>query len=98
MGVVRSQSAVHVGDSFLRATPRTAPPPPYNPHTLNGDIVVNGIKTSTYTAAVEPSLAHSLLWPVRMLYSMGVNVVQGMFDQGSEAIVSLLPSGEKRYQ
>ena len=70
----------------------------YNPHTMNGDIVVNGIKTSTYTAAVEPSLAHSLLWPVRMLYSMGINVVQGMFDQGSEAIVSLLPSGEKRYQ
>ena len=70
----------------------------YNPHTINGDIVVNGIKTSTYTAAVEPSLAHSLLWPVRMLYNLGINVVQGAFDHGSEAIVSLLPSGEKRYQ
>ena len=69
----------------------------YNPHTLNGDIVVNGIKTSTYTAAVEPSLAHSLLWPVRMLYSLGVNVLESVFDQGSDAVVSLLPRGEKRY-
>ena len=70
----------------------------YNPHTMDGDIIVNGIKTSTYTAAVEPSLAHSLLWPVRMLYNMGINVVQGLFDQGSDAIVSLLPSGQKRYE
>ena len=69
----------------------------YNPHTMDGDIVVNGVKTSTYTAAVEPSLAHSLLWPVRMLYSLGVNVLEGMFDQGSDAIVSVMPRGEKRY-
>ena len=69
----------------------------YNPHTMDGDIVVNGIKTSTYTAAVEPSLAHSLLWPVRMLYSLGINLLEGVFDHGSEVIASVMPRGEKRY-
>ena len=69
----------------------------YNPHTMHGDIVVNGITTSTYTAAVEPSLAHSLLWPARMLYQAGVTLLDGVFDQGSEAVVSVLPSGKKRY-
>jgi hypothetical protein len=33
----------------------------FNPHTLQGDIVVNGIKASFYTAVVAPTLAHSLL-------------------------------------
>ena len=69
----------------------------YNPHTMDGDIVVNGIKTSTYTAAIEPSLAHSLLWPVRMLYRLGVNLLDGVFNEGSEAIASVMPRGEKRY-
>ncbi len=34
----------------------------FNPHTLREDIVVNGIKTSSsHTAVVAPTLAHSLL-------------------------------------
>ncbi len=33
----------------------------FNPHTLQGDIVVNGIKASSYTAVVAPTPAHSLL-------------------------------------
>lgn len=44
----------------------------YNPHTLNGDIIVNGVKTSTYTEAVHPRLAHALLSPLRTMYSAGV--------------------------
>lgn len=39
----------------------------YSPHTHHGDIYVEGIKASSYTDAVTPSLAHSLLWPFRML-------------------------------
>jgi desert hedgehog len=40
----------------------------YNPQTLQGDIVVNGIVASTYTTAVAPPLAHAILSPVRTLF------------------------------
>jgi len=43
----------------------------YNPHTLHGDIVVNGVLTSTYTEAVHPTLAHALLSPLRAMYAAG---------------------------
>ena len=42
----------------------------YNPHTLAGDIMVNGIHTSTYTNSLNPELAHVILGPVRYLYSL----------------------------
>ena len=54
----------------------------YNPHTMTGDIVVDGVLTSTYTDAVAPSLAHALLWPVRMLSDAGVQVAGDDWDQG----------------
>lgn len=43
----------------------------YNPHTMDGDIVVNGIRTSTYTDAIHPTMAHALLAPIRALYTLG---------------------------
>ena len=69
----------------------------YNPQTLSGDIVVNGIKASTYTAAIAPSLAHAALWPVRMMYRLGYDIINGAFDEGSELISSLMPKGAKSY-
>eukprot|EP00042_Codosiga_hollandica_P043433 m.411256 g.411256 ORF g.411256 m.411256 type:complete len:245 (-) comp56552_c0_seq6:132-866(-) len=69
----------------------------YNPHTLQGDIVVNGIKTSSYTAAVSPGLAHSLLWPIRMLYTLGYDIVNGVFDEGDAFVTALAPKGRKIY-
>ena len=69
----------------------------YNPHTMHGDIVVNGIRTSSYTAAINPILAHAALWPVRMLFSMGVDVINGAFDHGSELLVSVMPAGRQQY-
>jgi len=42
----------------------------YNPHTLQGDIVVNGFLASTYTSLVPPKIAHALLAPIRMLYNV----------------------------
>ena len=42
----------------------------FNPHTLCGDIMVNGIRTSTYTEALDPTVAHILLAPVRACYSL----------------------------
>ena len=46
----------------------------YNPHTLNGDIVVNGVLTSTYTAAFSPTLAHVVLAPLRAMYRAGIDI------------------------
>lgn len=39
----------------------------FNPQTLCGDIIVDGIRASTYTSAVQPTTAHALLAPVRLL-------------------------------
>lgn len=40
----------------------------YNPQTLHGDIIVDGIRVSTYTEAVYPRAAHALLAPFRLVY------------------------------
>jgi Hint module len=40
----------------------------FNPQTIDGDIVVDGVRASTYTTAVAPQLAHALLAPMRALY------------------------------
>lgn len=40
----------------------------YNPQTLHGDVAVNGVVASTYTRAVEPSLAHAALAPARAVW------------------------------
>lgn len=40
----------------------------YNPQTASGDVVVEGVRVSTYTEAVEPGVAHALLVPVRAMH------------------------------
>lgn len=40
----------------------------YNPQTLHGDIVVDGVLASTYTSAIAPTVAHPLLAPLRMIF------------------------------
>lgn len=37
----------------------------YNPQTVHGDIVVDGIVASVYTEAVQPRVAHAMLAPMR---------------------------------
>ena len=44
----------------------------FNPHTLHGDVIVDGFRTTTYTDAIHPTLAHALLAPLRALYQMNV--------------------------
>lgn len=39
----------------------------YNPQTEHGDIIVNGIRVSTFTESIEPSAAHALLSVFRCL-------------------------------
>ena len=69
----------------------------FNPHTLHGDVVVDGIITSTYTQGIAPALAHAALWPVRALYQAGVDVAEDQFASGSQALSDLLPNGRNRY-
>lgn len=42
----------------------------YNPQTLQGDIVVNDVITTTFTEAVNPVLAMALLAPLRWLFAL----------------------------
>ena len=46
----------------------------YNPHTLHGDVIVDGFRTTTYTDAIAPTMAHALLAPARALYTMNVTL------------------------
>ena len=60
--------AAVTGISTIRATGL------YNPHTMQGDIIVNGFRTTTYTEAINPTLAHAMLAPIRVMYVMNVTV------------------------
>jgi Hint module len=60
----------------------------YNPHTLHGDIVVDGIVTTTFTTAVEPRLAQTLLAPFRLLYRIGVPTRPFNLPRGSNTWIA----------
>jgi len=65
----------------------------YNPQTLHGDIVVDGVRASTFTTAVEPTVASALLAPLRAVYrSTGRSV--GLFEGGGGVLTSLAPRGK----
>jgi desert hedgehog len=64
----------------------------FNPQTLQGDIVVDGILCSTYTTAVEPSIAHMGLSPVRALYRL-FGLSTNRFESGALALARRLPAG-----
>jgi hypothetical protein len=42
----------------------------YNPNTVHGDIVVEGVVVSTYTTSLSPAVAHALLWPMRTAWKV----------------------------
>eukprot|EP00172_Hildenbrandia_rubra_P004465 Plantae.Rhodophyta-Hildenbrandia_rubra.ctg9078.p1 GENE.Plantae.Rhodophyta-Hildenbrandia_rubra.ctg9078~~Plantae.Rhodophyta-Hildenbrandia_rubra.ctg9078.p1 ORF type:complete len:950 (+),score=133.85 Plantae.Rhodophyta-Hildenbrandia_rubra.ctg9078:1042-3891(+) len=57
----------------------------YNPHTVHGDIIVNGFRTSCYTTAVDSRLAHMLLTPFRLMHQYGA----------PNSVLSKILSGER---
>lgn len=68
----------------------------YNPQTLDGNIVVNGIRTSTYTMAIQPVVASALLSPLRVLFraSRGaVSIKAWESVGGGRQWADLLPRG-----
>lgn len=50
----------------------------FNPQTVSGDIVVDGVVATTYTTAVAPGAAHAMLAPVRYAFKMVAAVVEGV--------------------
>ena len=67
----------------------------YNPQTVHGDIVVEGIRASTYTQAVEATFAHAALAPLRAAFET-FGWFTTAFDNGSPMAKSL-PSGSAVY-
>lgn len=63
----------------------------YNPQTLNGDIVVNGVLASTYTTAVDPGFAHFVLSPLRALSRFGLSYTG--LESGGDRVASYAPGG-----
>lgn len=63
----------------------------YNPQTENGDIVVNGVVSSTYTTAVDPEIAHAILSPFRFLSNLGFRITA--FEAGGGILTNLMRSG-----
>lgn len=68
-----------------------------NPHTLDGDLVVDGVRSSTWTTAVDPKVASALLAPARAAWRLGgVDPSGGMLEgagraEGLRRLARLLP-------
>jgi hypothetical protein len=63
----------------------------FNPQTVDGNIVVNGVLASTYTTAVEPSLAHAILAPFRLFTNFGLQFTA--LESGGGALDAVAPRG-----
>jgi Hint module len=82
--------------SAVVSVTETVHPGLYNPQTLHGDIVVDGIVASTYTTAVSPILGHASLSPLRALYS-ALGLTTSIFNGGADYTAPLLPGGVHSY-
>ncbi|CAN8074397.1 unnamed protein product [Agarophyton chilense] len=100
-GALAAAKTVEVGDKLEVASGETAivlavksimSSGLYNPQTMSGDILVNGIRASTYTTAVEPMLAHRLLTPLRALYGV-FGVAISAFNNGADSLAKIAPHG-----
>ncbi len=66
----------------------------FNPQTVHGDIIVDGVRASTYTESVDYSLAHALLAPFRSVFQMSSLDIVTSFVCGSgrEALLGVRDS------
>ncbi|GAB0497102.1 hypothetical protein MMPV_008425 [Pyropia vietnamensis] len=104
-GELTAADDVRVGDELtdgagqpltVSAVERVTRPGLYAPHTLHGDLVVNGVAVSTYTRAVHPDVAHVLLAPLRLAYRLGVADPAGSWlyaGRPAGVVAALLPRG-----
>lgn len=71
-GALVAMDSVRIGDELMGgrqviAVSQVVEQGLYNPHTLSGDLVVDGVLASSYTRAIEPRVASALLGPLRMV-------------------------------
>lgn len=94
-GTVAVGDTVELGDGSVRAVTRVGVAVSgglFNPQTVDGSIVVNGVLASTYTTAVKPAVAHALLWPMRRMFcARGAETDPsfGLFEGGVERFEAL---------
>lgn len=66
----------------------------YNPQTADGNIVVDGVLATTFTADVRPAFAHAALAPIRAVYScLGADPLQFMLRLGLRRLLAFVPKG-----
>lgn len=64
----------------------------YNPQTVQGDIIVNGIRASTYTTTVQQPFAHALLAPMRAMFN-AFGVTTDALNNGADFLAAVAPKG-----
>ncbi|CDF39545.1 unnamed protein product [Chondrus crispus] len=52
----------------------------FNPHSLNGDLIVSGVRVSCFTTAVKPLVASSAMAPLRLLHRIGSYRLQDLLS------------------
>ncbi|KAI0567396.1 hypothetical protein FGB62_2g120 [Gracilaria domingensis] len=69
----------------------------YNPQTIDGELVVDGFRVSSYTTSVEANVANALLSPLRAMYQLfGIDVTGGALERPLVRwLLPLIPSGGK---
>lgn len=97
-GLLKAASEIRIGDTLetvdgvksVRRLRRVVKKGLYNPHTMEGTIVVNGVICSTYTEEINASAAHALLAPMRTLFRTGSlrETTAGSFMQYGASIVA----------
>lgn len=68
----------------------------FNPQTEDGDIVVNGVRASAYTQAVDPGAAHAMLAPLRAAFEY-LGLATAAIESGADGLAKLCPSGPVAY-
>lgn len=63
----------------------------YNPQTVQGNVVVDGVLSSTYTTAVEPAFAHAVLAPLRFFNALGLHFTA--LESGGGSLAEVAPRG-----
>lgn len=104
-GVLASADSVKIGDevrtisgkSAVTAVSKVLATGLYAPHSMNGDLIVDGIVVSCYTRAIHPRVAHALLMPVRWFVKItGVKEPLGrLLYHGGRGVERLLPQGNR---
>lgn len=88
------------GTCKVVSTERVAAVGLYAPHTMHGDIIVDGVVASSYVQSVHPRVAHALLLPVRFFakrQSMFKEPLGSLlYDGASKWVHKLIPRGGDR--